>query len=197
MKKLRQELVALMNNLEEQGVTCAQCEKANCCTFERNSMMVTPLETVELYYFLKKNNKWNNEMIDTLKQTVAHYRLDKEMPSDGKRLFARRSYSCPFLSQGPLACGVDPMSKPYGCLAFNATTRGAVDDANCNSDQSVLEELNNKYQSQLKELNQSIIEKFKLEQHKKSIPVALLDIDDLKLDINEIEEFIISYEKNY
>lgn len=190
MKEIRQELILKMKELGAQGKGCADCKKANCCTFERNSMMITPLETIELYYYLKVENMWNKELIETLKQTITHYRLDKEIPSDGVRNFSRRSYTCPFLKLGPLACSIDPLYKPYGCLAFNATTIAAIDDEFCNSDQRLLEKLNNQYSDDLDTKNKIISKEIGVEEYKKSIPIALLELDKLNIDMEELKKYL-------
>ena len=51
----RKILINAMTDFESQGVSCVGCS-GTCCTYEANSMMVSPLEAVELHIYLSQNH---------------------------------------------------------------------------------------------------------------------------------------------
>jgi Fe-S-cluster containining protein len=183
---VRDKIINLMSDLEDQGIDCASCTSSECCTFVKNSMMITPLETVELIQFLFKEGRLNTDLFELLKENIRGYRLDIPIPSDGKRNFARRTYTCPFLNTGANACTISRKAKPYGCLGFNSTTKGAIDSTNCRSNQIVLEEVSNEFRDYLKNQNNLVSELLDLNFDKLPIPVAILNI----LENNKIEKVL-------
>jgi Fe-S-cluster containining protein len=169
----REMLTEYMLANEKAGNNCYSC-KGGCCTFEMNSMQTTPLETYELFTFLNTNNRINDELTAKLNETISWYRLDKPIPSDGKREFARRTYTCPFLEPGDKGCTISRASKPYGCLGFNPDIKDSVGERGCSSNQGLLEKrekLNSEFE--VKE-NNRLKEKFNLSWDKLPMPVALL-----------------------
>ncbi len=160
---------------EEQGKNCYSC-KGVCCTFEMNSMQTTPLETIELYHYLKSENRINKNLIEKLSETISWYRLDKELPSDGKRQFARRTYTCPFLEAGDKGCTISRAAKPYGCLGFNPDIKNSVGEMGCSSDQNLLLERENLFKEFEDTENQDLKNQLNLTWDKLPMPVALLQI---------------------
>ena len=59
-----------------------------------------------------------------------------------------------------------------------------------NSDQNLLEKLNEEHKQELEDRNKIIAETFEMSIDKKSIPIALLDFEKLNIDINQIEKLI-------
>ena len=158
---------------EKAGNNCYSC-KGTCCTFEMNSMQSTPLETYELYTYLKDDKRINNTLKEKLNETIQGYRLDRPLPSDGKREFARRTYTCPFLEPGEKGCTISRAAKPYGCLGFNPDIKDSIGEIGCSSNQDLLaqrEELSRDIE--LVE-NKKLKEKFDFDWDKLPMPVALL-----------------------
>lgn len=183
---VRDKIINLMSDLEEQGINCASCTRSECCTFVKNSMMITPLETVELIQFLSKEGRLNTSLFQQLRENIKGYRLDIPIPSDGKRNFARRTYTCPFLNKGAKACTISRKVKPYGCLGFNSTTQGAIDSTNCRSNQKVLEEVADEFRDFLTKQNDLVSKLLDLNFDKLPIPVAILNV----LENNKIEKVL-------
>ena len=125
-----------MNELESSGKDCKGCS-GTCCTYEANSMMVTPIEAVELVDYLKSKNLFDNELKSRLLETVSKYRLDQTV-GDGKRSFLRRTYTCPFFNHKELGCPLPREVKPFGCLAFNAHDLEKKAGEFCFSEEKVL-----------------------------------------------------------
>jgi hypothetical protein len=156
----RKILIDEMKKLEQANITCSKCA-GHCCTYEKNSMMVTPLEAQDIFSYLKENNRLNHELHQKLSTCIQDFRLNHPMPGNGKRSFMRRTYTCPFFKDQHLGCSLPVEIKPYGCLGFNPTTSGEVLGKDCNSNQKLLIER----------------ESFGMSSgEKKSIPVALMDL---------------------
>ena len=168
----RAALIGHMDALASQHISCKNCT-GKCCTFAANSMQVTPTEALDLYTFLVDEDRWNDDLKRDLLKTIHEYRLDKEVPSNGRRDFMRRYYTCPFFSTGGKGCSIDPEFKPYGCLAFNAKQPGIEDGECCGSDEKLLENFENK---EFTQNNLMLSEALGLDWIKKDIPSALLDI---------------------
>src|SRR5665647_844485 len=100
-----------MKGLEAQGLDCRTCS-GTCCTYEANSMMVTPLEAMELIIYLKEQKLWDTELKDKFTATVTQYRLDHQV-GNGKRSYLRRTYTCPFFNHRELGCPLPLEVKPY------------------------------------------------------------------------------------
>ena len=162
-----------MDSLKDHAINCHTCV-GTCCTFQSNSMKITPIEAIDLIQFLKEKNRINNSLLDTLKTTVKEFRLNYSL-STGRNGLLRRTYTCPFFKGCEKGCSIDPEYKPYGCLAFNPNESGITNGMNCRSDPDLLEkrEINN---SEENAINQEIIKRYHLHWQKESIPQALLDL---------------------
>lgn len=178
-KKRRELLVTEMQSKKAHGLNCYSC-RGVCCTFEANSMQVTPLEALEIYQNLKENALWNNELENKLEQTIRHYRLDKEIPSTGKsdELFLRRTYTCPFFIPQGKGCTLNLWVKPYGCLGFNPNEKDIQEGGNCTSSLSLLEKREDLFEKFENDLNKTIRKELALKWEKLSIPQALLSINE-------------------
>ena len=132
----RKVIIDRMNELESSGKDCKGCS-GTCCTYEANSMMVTPIEALELVDYLKAKNLFDNELKSRLLVTVSKYRLDQAV-GDGKRSFLRRTYTCPFFNHKELGCPLPREVKPFGCLAFNAHDLEKKAGEFCFSEEKVL-----------------------------------------------------------
>ncbi len=173
-QKRRKNLLNKMSSLKEKKIGCFECE-GNCCTFQLNSMHITPLEAFDLIFYLNNESRVSETLINELKQNALDYRLDIDPPSNGGRNFMRRTYTCPFFKKESLGCTISPKFKPYGCLGFNPTTIDSPDNTNCHSDQTLLEE-RELLDSDEKSRNLEIKKNFDINWNKKPIPTALLDI---------------------
>lgn len=132
-------------------------------------MQVTPWEAYDMMRDLVEQGRWNLSLKETLALNVEHYRLDAPVPSDGRRMFSRRTYTCPFFEGKALGCSISQDAKPLGCLAFNPTTEGAKEGDGCRSDQDQLQVI-----EQNLEMNPQ--GDLSLPWAKLPIPVALLDL---------------------
>jgi Fe-S-cluster containining protein len=168
----RSPLLEKMKDLADQGFNCHGC-KGHCCTYEANSMLITPIEAVELMIYLKNNHLLNDSLKERLTSTVSAYRLEPR-PLVKKHYF-RKTYTCPFYSHEELGCPLPPEIKPFGCLAFNSHHPSEKATSHCYSEIEVLEqrELNNLGEDQL---NQKLREEFHLWWEKAPIPNALLEL---------------------
>lgn len=150
--------------------------RGRCCTFEANSVQITPLETLEIYRSLEESNRWNEELKKRLEQTIKDYRLDYDIPTT-RGLSLRKTYTCPFFNHGPKGCSLDREIKPYGCLGFNPLKEGNLNGENCGQNNALLEKREQKHNLHETELNQQIANALGLEWKKLPIPMALLDFD--------------------
>lgn len=174
----RKELIHRMEELEAQGLGCSGC-KGNCCTFEANSMMVTPVEAVDLYLYLKDHGELTTELKEKCLETVKRYRLDHSF-GNGKRSFIRRTYTCPFFGHSELGCRLPRNVKPYGCLAFNAHHSELKAGEHCFSEKELLlkrEEVN----PDEEKINQMLRNQLGLIWEKSPLPLALLDLWEKEL----------------
>ncbi len=179
-------LLRTMGQLKHNGITCAQCP-GTCCTFVANSMQVTPVEALDMFVFLRKEGRINQELRARLKENIREFRLDSGPHVGAGRAF-RRTYTCPFFKETHLGCSLTPESKPYGCLAFNASKESESSGKSCSSDRSLLEErelaLRTDESSELSsfddedQINSYLREHLKINWLKESIPVALMDFID-------------------
>ena len=163
-----------MAELNSQGKDCSNCSGI-CCTFAHNSMLITPLEAMELLGYLSDKNRLNEELVNSLKKSVQEYRLDKELNLGGGREF-RRNYTCPFFNNGSLGCSISPKYKPYGCLGFNSTKPKVNEAGHCKVYTEVHEQREEIYQEKEDHINQELREHYNLYWNKKNIPSALLDL---------------------
>lgn len=168
----RAPLLQAMGSLAQRGVGCGSCT-GTCCTFVANSMLVTPLEALDLAEYLLTTGRAGEELTVRLEESVARFALDRPMAGDGKRSFSRRRYTCPFFGDKKLGCSIAAESKPYGCLAFNARSAGVRDGEDCASDQEGL--AGQESENEAAE-NAAVKERLKITWEKESIPTALLDV---------------------
>jgi hypothetical protein len=169
----RREILILRNEeLESSGMGCKGCS-GTCCTYEANSMMVTPVEAFELYTYLKETDQFNDELKSRLEETVAQYRLDHGL-GNGRRSFLRRTYTCPFFNHKELGCPIPREVKPFGCIAFNSHDVEKKAGEFCYSEKDVLEK-RELVDADEARLNEELKTKYKLYWDKVPMPVALLD----------------------
>jgi Fe-S-cluster containining protein len=162
--------------LDAQTNRCGSCE-GFCCTYQSNSMKVTPVEALDMIEYLKENDRWNEETIESLKKTIEEFRLDKVIAlKRGQDL--RRTYTCPFFTGDKLGCSIAPEYKPYGCLAFNPTEDGISEWGKCNSQVEILKERENIDEDQY---NDYLRQFYHLHWQKEPIPIALLDFWNKKI----------------
>jgi hypothetical protein len=146
----RTPLINRMKELESQGSSCAGCA-GNCCTYEANSMMATPLEAREILNHIEKTEELKKKIQDT----VTRFRLDQSS-GNGRRSFIRRTYTCPFFNHQELGCPLPREIKPLGCLAFNSHHPTEKAGQHCYSEKEFLS----------------------YEEEKTYLPIALLDLWD-------------------
>lgn len=173
---VRHKMIAKMDALKAVQISCINCKTCECCTFTSNSMKVTPLEAVELFSWLSHNERINPALKSKLESVVQHYRLDKDDFGNGKRSFIRRTYTCPFLIDGPKGCSIAPEAKPYGCLAFNPTQQASYLNFDCASELEFLREIDEVYGEKLIALNEQIKFELNLNWDKTYMPLGLLDL---------------------
>lgn len=172
-------LIEEMARAEAQGITCMRCP-GTCCTFEANSMMVTPLEALELAHYLRTHHWMDDSLRGKLEETVRTYRLD-HAPGNGKRSFLRKTYTCTFFGFKELGCPLPRDVKPYGCLAFNTHDKEKKADSNCYSDTSLLEKL------VFDEKNEVLKKKYGIFWDKSPLPTALLDLWNKEINPADLE----------
>jgi len=165
-RQRREVLINKMSELAGSEKNCASCSGL-CCTSLKNSMQTSQQETLDIYEHLKSSGQINKELIATLTHCIGEYRLDKFF-GDGRRAL-RKTYTCPFYSQGPTGCSIPKHVKPYGCLAFNPTRVKVTDGIGCESDQELLIQREESSRADLK-VNE------KLWWDKLPMPVALLEV---------------------
>ncbi|WP_372655544.1 hypothetical protein [Halobacteriovorax sp.] len=166
-----------MENLLSKDINCFSCTGL-CCTFVSNSMQTDPIQTLELYTFLHKNKRWNEELISELKEVIRNNRLDYEIQTGLGSTF-RRTYTCPFFNKGPKGCSIDPEWKPFGCLGFNARSPGASEGSDCTSDMNLLKKREDLYEAKEDISNSYLKELLGLDWDKLPMPVALLKLDEI------------------
>ncbi|MBC7429979.1 MAG: hypothetical protein H7336_15300 [Bacteriovorax sp.] len=174
----RQELVREMQVLEGKTIHCFTCP-GTCCTQAANSMLITPIEALEILAGLKIE-KFNNEELQSLKdrlnETIKNYRLNVEIYTGKKNASGfRKTYTCPFFNNGALGCSLSRSSKPYGCLGFNPQ----ISDDNgmsCSSNTSLLENREHIFSAAEETVNNQIRKDLNFHWMKQNIPQALLDV---------------------
>jgi hypothetical protein len=172
-KDRREILLQEMSDLESQGKDCRGC-LGNCCTFEANSMMVTPVEAFELMTYLCDHHKLTDDLKTSLNDTITKFRLDH--PSgNGRKSFIRRTYTCPFFNHGELGCPLPRDVKPYGCLAFNAHHAEKKADENCFSNLEALKSQDEMLKDDVG-VNLELRTKYSLFWEKTPLPLALKDL---------------------
>ena len=166
-----------MDEAEASGMSCHGC-KGTCCTYEANSMMVTPLEAIELLRYLKTSGMCDDTLHAKLEDTVRTYRLD-HAPGNGKRSYLRKTYTCSFFGFKEHGCPLPREVKPYGCLAFNTHHKEEKAGPHCYSDKELLEKIDDE------KANADVKLKYGIHWDKSSLPTALLDLWNMNLDENK------------
>lgn len=170
--KRRESLLEEMKELGRSNIDCLKCV-GTCCTFEANSMQISPVEALDILFFLIKEGRLNEKILQRLKKSIRDYRLD-QVVGDGKRNFNRKRYTCPFYSGNVLGCQVNSEFKPYGCLGFNPIRQRIKKGEGCRSYTSWLEKNELKNESIEKELAHYLEKKLNIKWQKLPIPVAVI-----------------------
>ncbi|MFP5387107.1 MAG: hypothetical protein ACLGHN_13590 [Bacteriovoracia bacterium] len=168
----REILIERMNELESQGMGCLGCA-GTCCTFEANSMLMTPLEASELFVYLKENNLLTNELKAKLEEAVEKYRLEPKYPRERKS-YLRKTYTCPFFNHTELGCPLPREVKPYGCLAFDSHHKDLKAGEFCFSEKELLEKRESLHPEE-KAMNEEAQNEFGIIWEKAPIPNAVLE----------------------
>lgn len=175
MSHRRELLIERMEQLEAQGMGCLGCS-GTCCTFEANSMMLTPLEAVELMGYLKQANLLTSDLKQKLFDSAKKYRLEHP-PGNGRRSYLRKTYTCPFFNHQELGCPLPREVKPYGCLAFDSHHVELKASEHCFSEKELLRRRELLHSDEAL-MNQKLMNEYHLLWDKTPIPLALLDLWD-------------------
>ncbi|MFY7991972.1 MAG: hypothetical protein ACOVP4_01665 [Bacteriovoracaceae bacterium] len=172
----RRFLLEDMSQLETRGISCLGCSGV-CCTDMANSMMVTPIEMVDLYSYLKKDSSSLNDLKEKMQLTNLKYKLDILPPGIKKKSQFRRTYTCPFFLGSEFGCPLPRDVKPYGCLGFNRRKKEADIDQDCWSKKEILE-------TQVKANNEALLNEWikqdlALDWDKEYIPLAVIKFIEL------------------
>ena len=170
----RDSLNTSMKKLNQEGKDCSKCS-GMCCTYAHNSMLITPLEALEILEYLDRKSRLDKNLIVRLEKSVEEFRLDKELNVGPGKEF-RRNYTCPFFNERALGCSISPKYKPYGCLGFNSTEPNVNTAGSCKVHVEAHEEREKSFLSSEKQANTKLAEKLNLYWSKKSIPIALLEL---------------------
>jgi hypothetical protein len=174
----RQGLIDEMNRAEAEGISCKGCS-GTCCTYEANSMMVTPLEALELMNYLNESGMKDDTLRTQVEESVRLYRLD-HATGNGKRSYLRKTYTCPFFGFKELGCPLPREVKPYGCLAFNTHHKVEKASEHCFSDKELLERL------VFDERNELLKKKYHILWDKSPLPTALMDLWEKNIDVKDL-----------
>ena len=174
----RQALIREMEELEGKTIHCFTCP-GTCCTQAANSMLITPIEALEILQSVGIEKFTDSELDEFKKRmndTIINYRLNVEIYT-GKKLsqHIRKTYTCPFFNHGALGCSLSRGSKPYGCLGFNP--KASEDNGkSCSSNIVLLEERDHSFLTAENLANDKIRQDLKIHWIKQNIPQALLDV---------------------
>jgi len=171
-RKRRESVNLAMDKKINEGKDCFSCV-GYCCTFEHNSMQITPLEAMDAYSYLLEKGLIGDDLIIKLKNCIKDFRLDKDMNLSGAKSF-RRYYTCPFYSGAKLGCGIDRDSKPYGCLAFNPNLANVSMPGSCQSHIEILESQSSEFSDWETKANKKLQEELDLHWNKIDLPRAIL-----------------------
>lgn len=174
----RKALVDEMNKLESGLVHCFNCP-GTCCTSVANSMMVSPIEALEVIESLKLDSL-DQIAIEQLKKTlldcIKSYRLDVEIYTGKKSTTPfRKTYTCPFFKREAKGCGLSRSAKPYGCLGFNPKAEND-NGQTCTSNKELLEIRDDHFSAQEHLANLAIQNQLQLSWSKKDLPSALIEL---------------------
>ena len=134
--KRREILLKEMERLNSQEISCRSCA-GFCCTSDRNSMMITEIEALDIFQYLISESLLNQDLLQKLQDNIKQFRLDQKI-GNGKRSFIRRTYTCPFFQDKQLGCSLPKEIKPYGCLAYNPSKQNESQGISCSSHQNNL-----------------------------------------------------------
>lgn len=167
-----------MQELEGKTIHCFTCP-GTCCTQAANSMLITPIEALEILAGLNIESFDEyalQSLKDRLNETIKSYRLNVEIYTGKKNVSEfRKTYTCPFFNNGALGCGLSRSSKPYGCLGFNPKT-SEDNGKSCSSNTALLENRENEFIKTEDSANAQIRKDLGLYWTKQNIPQALLDV---------------------
>lgn len=169
--KRRLSLIEKMSELEAQSKDCMSCS-GMCCTYEFNSMLITPLEAFELISYLAQADRIDKNLVENLSDNIKKFRLDRDFNLGHKREL-RRYYTCPFFKNKSVGCSISRGAKPYGCLGFNPEESKVKKEGNCSSNFEILEQREQEFYSEELKLNKIIAQELDLQWTKKTIPVAI------------------------
>lgn len=172
----RQFLLEDMTQLESRGISCLGCS-GTCCTDFANSMMVTPIEIVDLFSYLVKNTPDLPALKLKMQATADKYKLDILPAGIKKKSQYRRTYTCPFFLGAEFGCPLPRDVKPYGCLGFNRQKKEADVDQDCWSNLEVLKAQDQGNNDQV--LNNWIKSELRLDWDKDYLPLAVIQFIDL------------------
>lgn len=174
----RQELILEMQQLEGKTIHCFTCP-GTCCTQAANSMLITPIEALEILTALDIEKFTERELIDFKKRmydTVVNFRLNVEIYTGKKNVAEfRKTYTCPFFNNNAKGCSLSRGSKPYGCLGFNPK-KSEDNGKTCASNLNLLTEREEAFLKTEEVANNKIRKDFNIYWIKQNIPQALLDV---------------------
>lgn len=171
-----------MEELESKGMGCLGCS-GTCCTYEANSMLITPLEALELFDYLKKNQLLNQDLKLKLEANIKTYRLEPKF-ENSRRSYLRKTYTCPFFNHQELGCPLPREIKPYGCLAFDSHHEELKAGQHCFSEVEILKEREKNHPEE-KLRNEEIRKELNLSWEKAPIPNAILEWWDKSSDADQ------------
>lgn len=167
-----------MSKLEQKTIHCFNCP-GTCCTYQANSMQITPLEALDILRGLNIDTYSPIELEtfkDKMRETITNYRLAVSAHTGKKNTpFLRKTYTCPFFNHTVRGCALSRSIKPYGCLGFNPKTN-EDNGSSCHTDFNLLEKRENKYLLSENVANELIRQKLNIHWDKINIPQALLDL---------------------
>ena len=169
-KQFRKKLVDEMDQLESKKIDCKKCSGV-CCTVNRNSMQVTPIEALDLYFEIQTQISDQESFWMHNHETIHLYGLNREIYVKGKLL--RKNYTCPLFKFESWGCPIDKYLKPLGCLGYNALVTDISAGENCASNIKLLDEVHENIKTEWSELNNKLKNLLQFNFDKTSIPVAL------------------------
>ena len=136
-------------------------------------MLLTPIEALDLFGYLKKHNLLQPELKRRLHDSIEKNKLSPKYPNEK---YLRKTYTCPFFKHQQKGCPFPIDVKPYGCLSFNSHHPEIHDAEFCYSDIDILELRQEIFSTREDDANQEIREKMNLLWEKAPIPNAILDL---------------------
>lgn len=170
-KNKRKNAIAFMHQLDSQKINCRKCV-GTCCTFEANSMQITPLETIELIQFLIESKVDPIIIFEKMEMCIKEYRSEATY----SRPILRKNYTCPFFDIVTKKCQVSRHAKPLGCLAFNPIESNIQNGGTCTSKVDILHKTDLEFSQYDEKMNNIIKQIFKIYWTKAPIPIAIKEI---------------------